>query len=440
MNQLIESAKSEMLKAANDNPQNRSFAALTLRAEAQLNAAVADARLVVDAATRAAGGFAKLSNAGGEEVSPLLDAEFLIEGMRFAKDMVFRDNNRIDIGMGGGKVNKVSRRLFSATEGYVAAVAAIGSVADGLEESFSGFREETYLRAAKGLIALSEWDQGAGAQDLAALPYALQALRALENDGTLSLTLFVCPPVEFGYLQSQDPELYFRTELSESLLSKQVADLKRLFLSLEQSGIPAKLNVLIGDADEDDYIWPVLGRPGNLPAEQLQPRKVDLRENVVRYLSSPAGRTGNEGPRVTSAQQLDVVSLAGTEMSCRALGIYENFVADPAKFFQPFFRAGDVDEERQRMRELWQVGDYYSGLPQPSSQQLERIIERKFAAYAMQGVFIQERSPDTILVQTERPPFLRTRMLNAGRSALGMESLPAIYQRVSAEEKAAEGL
>ena len=86
------------------------------------------------------------------------------------------------------------------------------------------------------------------------------------------------------------------------------------------------------------------------------------------------------------------------------------------------------------MLELWGAGDYYDGLPQPDAAGLEQIVVRKFAAYAMQGVFLNASEPNTILVQTERPALLRTRMLNIGRVFLNMPKIPAIYQRLSRED------
>ena len=78
------------------------------------------------------------------------------------------------------------------------------------------------------------------------------------------------------------------------------------------------------------------------------------------------------------------------------------------------------------MKELWQPGSYYDGLPQPDDVGFLRIIVEKFATYAMQGVFLCDHDPRLILIQAERPPLLRTRMLNAGRRHLWLPELPMV--------------
>jgi|GEM_PF-5184687 len=433
----ITAAKEEMLKAmANDLPKDRSFAGLAFRAEGNLIKSIGEARLVVEAAARASGGFAKLTNEGGEEVPALSDALFLIEGMRRVKDMIFREVDRIEIGMSGGRVNKVSKRLYCATEGYIAARSVIGAVGHALEEKFPGFKDETYESAAKTVAAISEWDQGSfGAIENAS--YAQNILRAIEDKGEVSLALFVCPPVQFSYLKSDEPERYFQTSLSGSLLSRQVDDLRRLFSNLKCASIPVRLTVIVGDADEDDYIWPVLGKPSELLDERLIPRRETLCSNIIRYLSESVGKKDSTNVRVLSAQEIEIVSLATFDMPQEIREIYRRFVAMPEEM-QQFLRSQDFADERSRLLELWNAGDYYDGLPLPDDNALEQVVIRKFAAYAMQGVLLGELAPNTVLIQTERPPLLRTRMLNSGRTCLGMAEIPAAYQCISQEDWAQE--
>lgn len=420
-------ARNEMLKAANDVPPEQTFAALTLRAEANLRTAIQDAREVVGKAATAAGGFAKLTNPGGAEVPLLEDAAFLIEGMRQAKDMVFRDENRVDIGVGGGRVNKVSRRLFCATEGYEAALTAIYLLGGALEERYAGFSPQTYFTAAKAILSIAEWDK-MGWGTLEGAPYALNVLRGVEQEGAVSLTLFVCPPAEFGYLRSDEPELYLRTSVQGSLLSAQAPDLRELFVNLKRSGVPIQLNVLIGDADENDYIWPALGKPAALSEEKLAPRREELAAAVRSYVLDKIAQT--KAGQLLSEGQINVISLAATAMPDEAAQTYVRFVEEP-QVMGRYLRQFDLQDERDRMLELWQPGDYYDGLPRPEDRQLDDIILRKFAAYAMQGVYLGSAAPNSILIQTERPPLMRTRMMNTGRNVLSMPEIPAIYQNLS---------
>jgi len=83
----IESAKSEMLRAVSERPADGSFAALSRRAEINLDTSIKDARVVVQAAAEASGGCAKLTSPADDSVPALEDAVFLRWGLDQAKDM-----------------------------------------------------------------------------------------------------------------------------------------------------------------------------------------------------------------------------------------------------------------------------------------------------------------------------------------------------------------
>jgi hypothetical protein len=119
-----------------------------------------------------------------------------------------------------------------------------------------------------------------------------------------------------------------------------------------------------------------------------------------------------------------VQSLSSVPSSARAEAVFEDLLASPQG---SLIGDRDVAIEVERMRELWAPGNYYEGIPQPDTAALERIVLRKFATYAAQGVLLAENAPQTILVQTELPPLLRTDMLNEGRARLGWGTLPAVY-------------
>lgn len=413
----IDRAKESVLENLANRPADLAFASLVQMTEERLGKSILEAREVVSAAATAADGSAKLESEG-VSVPLLEDAEFLRFGLSRAKDMIFRDENRIDIGIGGSRVNKVSKRLFSAAEVYLPAAQLLADTAADLEARVPGASARSYDTAARAVVALCEWDAGAGAD------YAEAAIRSIEETGRVSLSFFVCPPVEFGYLSSDSPEQYLRTSMSGSLLSRQVERLADLITKLDRLSVPVRLNVFIGDTDERDYIFPVLGKPQLLQDELLAPRREALREAVAAYISAAVGKGDDARVRIAPRETVTVQSLSSVPFSARAEAVFEDLLASPQG---SLIGARDVAIEVERMRELWAPGNYYEGIPEPKAADLERIVLRKFATYAAQGVLLAETVPQTILIQTELPPLLRTDMLNEGRVRLGWQMLPAVY-------------
>lgn len=429
----ISVAKDSMLSQMNDRPPEVSFASITRQAELGLQRSIADAREIVAAAARASGGSAKLETANGD-VTLLDDAEFLRFGMSRAKDMIFREENRIDIGIGSGRVNKVSKRLLTAAEIYGTAAALVAETADTLSQRNPGARESTYFTAARAALTLYEWS--AGDSD----GFSDNVVRSIDSTGKVSLCFFVCPPVEFGYLSSDEPENYLRTTMSGSLLSRQVERLSKLFQALNEARVPYEITAIIGDTDEKEYIWPVLGDLPNLKPDLLEQRQAQLREAVKAYITDELGPQSKRQPRIAPAESVEVLRLSALANSPRCDLVLASCSEKP---FGNLITAEDVAIEKERMRELWQPGGYYDGIPFPKDADLESIVLRKFASYAAQGVLIAELLPDAVLIQTELPPNLRTCMLNEGRTRLGMDPLPAIFltkpeERIQSPENMAE--
>lgn len=403
--------------------QGGEFGSACLKVKTDLLAAVQQARELVTTVVGATEGAAKLESGEGQpEVDLVQDAVFLRAGLKTFQRMAFESQQ--DIGVSAGKLNKVTKRLCLASEAYVENERAILETSGQLSSLYEGYRESTCYNAARTLQAIAGWDaSGVSAGDLAGRPaLAKSVLNGIEKSGKVEMALFVCPPVDFSRLSGDFPGDYMQTSFRGSLLSRQAQGLSALFRSLEEADVAVSLRTVIGDTDEDLYIWPVIGGDEKLDPAIVNERRAELRDAAAEYISENLTQKNSIRPRIFSKEGLLVEGLSGIEAGESALAVFNSVLETPLKYFT----AEDIDTEIGRMRELWRPADYYEGLPVPTDRQMEEIVIRKFAAYAMQGVMLAGGDTDLVLIQTERPADLRTRMLNAGRKALGLNEIPVV--------------
>ncbi len=380
-----------------------------------LNRALFDAKTVVTTVQ------ANLSDAelsqllSQSELSSIEEARVLRQALKRTQDLAFGEG--CDVGISSGKLNRTSKKLTNALESFFELERAVESVSSVLAEEFPGFKPTEYKKAALALFVLVDRDsnpaKGSARERAGAI--GLPLLEALRESGRIELLLFVCPPVEFEYLKSDQPELYIRTSMEQSLLARQMKELIRLNQSLDKVGVEWSLKALIGDNDEREYIFPVLDCQTKLSEDQLTFRKSKLKQSVESYLLDRLG--GANLPKV------EVVSLSQAGFTPRAEYMRESV----SEKFKGYYLDIEIDQEKSRMLELWRPGSYYDGIPCPINGELDKIVALKFAAYAAQGVFIAERYPNCLLIQTEFPSRLRTKMLNVGRRELGLPALDGIY-------------
>lgn len=207
-----------------------------------------------------------------------------------------------------------------------------------------------------------------------------------------------------------------------SVLSRLAGRLRGLFRALESAGVAFELRVLIGDTDEDDYLWHTIPAPARLDRAALEARRERLADAVEEYLTAAAPGAPDARPRVVRRGDVVVQRLSAMTPSPQCRQVYASVLAAPLEHF----RQRDIQAESAVMRGLWRRRGYYEGLQEPGARCLADIVVRKFATYAMQGRLLRDIEPDLVLVQCERPPLLRSRMLNAGWNVTGCSPLPTV--------------
>lgn len=342
-----------------------------------------------------------------EPFSEIYEAELVLKQLKDTRVALVDDHNIIktDKKSEYKQLKKRCRQLGDSIDALKEFNAIIKHKANILKKRFPHYLDSTYIHTAKVLIAFKDWEKNKEVSSPEKENQEEFFLKSLEEHQKINFLIFICPPTDFKLLHSPTPEDYIQFSVEKSFRSKHLARLCDLFTSLRYTELEISLLALIGDSDEEDYLWPTLGKP-KLDEEKLKSRRKQLKESVTTYLCTKV-----------PDMPVKVLSLA---LDCcdQQRNIYEEVRKNIPKFFDQ----KDKDEEKKRMSSLFTT--YYSGLFSPKPEQLEAIINDKFATYAMHGVIAQSGNPYLVLIQTESPPLLRTKMLNAGRP---QEPLPVIY-------------
>ncbi|AXE22217.1 hypothetical protein C0216_01060 [Streptomyces globosus] len=333
--------------------------------------------------------------------------------------LVFNGEQSVRFAVSGKRLKKVARRLHDALEECAAAFEPAERLAGALAEEYPHFLPDTYDGVSAALLVLAAWD-ASHRHPTRELTESL--LRSVERDGRIRLGLFVCPPVDFTRLHGERPELYVRDHMHGSVLSRLAGRLRELFRGLEGAQVEVELRAIVGDTDEDDYLWYGVPAPAHLDRVALDARREALVTTVANYLTEEVSAPRGGQPRIFRGTALTVQRLSAMAPSAESRNVYAAVLANPLAYFD----RRDVEAEKGIMRGLWEPGSYYEGLSQPDDATLADIVVRKFATYAMQGRMLHELDPDMVLVQTERPPLLRARMLNAGWDQTGRSPLPTV--------------
>lgn len=400
------------------------------QARAALATATADARETVrlasdslpQAAPRDPG---PSPHAAGPSWAEQQDIEALHGQLDGFKALVFNGAQSVKLAVSGRRLNRVSRQLHGAQERLAALACVLRHQADSLCQARPRLAASLYLQAALAYRLLGDWGDitPSNTDAQAAHPLAAHVLESFAAGRPLRLAFFICPPVDFKRLHSVRPEEYLLDSMHGSVLSSHVARLGALVEELELGGIPLKILALIGDTDEEDYFWKVTGRPAGLNPALLEQRREELVHIVADYLCAEPLKCGPARPRVVKCAALQVLRLSALVPSAAAREAYERIAANVGAYFSHH----EIEAEIAIMKRLLEPGAYYDGLLPCNDSKLARMVAYKFAAYAMQGQMLHELDPHLVLIQTERPPLLRMKMLNTGRLNNGLHPLVAVH-------------
>lgn len=225
---------------------------------------------------------------------------------------------------------------------------------------------------------------------------------SLQRNGIVQLLMFSCPEIDAGLLASGYPDMYIKTVAGINTGTADPRPINKLGQILSALDIPFGLEIIVGELDEESYIFPVLGDFGT--------NKATLKQNRLEYLESFKVQATNT---FTNA----VVNVFG----------WSEFDNESVTYNAPLPSMAFIDEEVDRMGSLFQTERYYDGLPVPTNEQLFRMSKLKMKTYAKQGKTLKKLFPYAIGVQNEFPAALRTVMLNAGLIEDGLDTISMVY-------------
>ncbi len=219
--------------------------------------------------------------------------------------------------------------------------------------------------------------------------------------GVFEFVQFTCPPVDAKILTSDTPEDYLLTNPKGNNFEGTAGRLQSLIRQLKQVGIAAKVSLIIGDNDEPEYIFPIIGFPP-LNESLIEKRKKTYKEEFERDMK-----------RKYSDLALSIYRISELEK-----------LVDLSHFTYTGVVEEDVCSEAERMRDFFGVNSYYDGLSAPTQQQLVEMTNLKAQVYAKQGYILSTLFPEALLLQNEFPLQIRSRMLQASNSR---NPLPILY-------------
>jgi hypothetical protein len=227
-------------------------------------------------------------------------------------------------------------------------------------------------------------------------------LDSLACTGKINLLTFVCPEVDFQYLTGPNPSYYIRNTARKNSFDLQWQRNRQMFRLLTAAGYSIKLDIIVGELDEESYIFPVLGNYNTDP-EVLASLRSDYRQTLLSKLSNRYGEIE--------------ISVTG----------WADIAPESPPPLPGLPSMNYLNEEIDRMRELMKPGKYYDGVFRPTPEELSTICQLKMQTYAIQGMALKSLFPYSIGLQNEYPARLRTLMLNSGLISQGRDQIPFIY-------------
>ena len=117
-------------------------------------------------------------------------------------------------------------------------------------------KESKMFQMDKAMETLKKYDRMNNNPDFPLLKQIV--VNQLQKEGFLRLCVFVCPRFNPEALLSETPEKYMPTEAGPDLFEPRIAKIQSLRKDLMKAGLPTELNLVIGDNDAEEYIFPFM--------------------------------------------------------------------------------------------------------------------------------------------------------------------------------------
>lgn len=246
---------------------------------------------------------------------------------------------------------------------------------------------------------------------------------AIYSNKPLVLVNFTCSTINPKNLLNQTrPELYISLNTKGNNLQEDLPKLNLFYLKLSQL-YPVKLLILIGNTDpyyiysEQGSIYPKIKKTDLL--NRYNSRWKKYRRNLEEYINKSF-------PKLQL--RCEVISWYEVELKGREIGLNFSDGFDKTwRNINGYFSQDDFSWELLKLKKAFGPDKYFYNLKRPPIPTLRRWIKRKFAEYALQGLWIKFLYPNAILLQNEKPSDLRYKMYQPLIEKYLNTRLPNIY-------------
>lgn len=266
-------------------------------------------------------------------------------------------------------------------------------------------KEGQMFEIKKVIEVLVRYDRLSGNPDIPRIEKAVTD--QLQKDGLLRLCVFVCPKFDTKALFSTTPEKYMPIKVDASgLFEPRIPKILSLRKDLMKLGLPTEINLIIGDNDAEEYIFPFIKSlviDEHLFKQRQITYRVAFEQKCQRLFGS--GRPGYL-----------VWSLAENSVSMDKV--------------EPAIPQSALQKEINFFKWLFLKDGPYRGALRFSEEILVEMVNMKYKLYGAQGKFLEILGG--ILLQTEGPGIWleRTNMLKS----TGSSAIPAIYPWIRKKE------
>lgn len=233
-------------------------------------------------------------------------------------------------------------------------------------------------------------------------PYIKNIARnAIITNEPLTFICFTCSNIRSEYLfDTKNPELYISLDPKGNNLEPDLDKLEKLYSELSKY-IEIRLIILIGNTDPF-YIYTQETQALPKMTEEEFLNRFEKRWNI--YKKNLEAYLKKQKPN------LIIKVISWYELEKDQDWDFKKQFTKTRKNISKYFSNEDLKWELEKFKKAFGQGTYFSNMKSPTIDVLKAWVERKFAEYAVQGLWIKQIFPDAILLQNEKPSDLRTRM------------------------------
>lgn len=238
----------------------------------------------------------------------------------------------------------------------------------------------------------------------------------------LNFVIFTCSTINPKYLFDQNnPEKYVSLSPIGNNLEVDLLKLKNFYDKISKI-YPTKITILIGNTDPY-YIysqsWKIYKNlSSDILWKRFSKRWNNYKQNLNLWLKTELPNVNFE---IISWFELEKTWEKNTGNN------FEYIFNKTYKDIFSYFSKKLLDWEICKLKKQFGLNKYFYNIKTPKLSILNDWTKRKFAEYAVQGFWIKQIFPNSILLQNEKPSLLRTKMYQPLIKKYINSELPVIY-------------